>query len=207
MLVCTRFHLCPPTLGSLFPPVLLKTYNEIMLAFKARVPGDSVPLSDPQAGKPDVGFRTFTTVGELLWYYCSPVYGSPTQQVWDLTLLWLHTFYHLAVAPSLSLDMKYLLLVGSRVLLLMVVQQLVAILVFLQEEMNTHPSTLPFWTGASIFLNYSFCLGMCPGVRMLDHMATPNFSFLRNLHSVLHPPPNNVGGLHFLYIFSSISLF
>ena len=39
----------------LFPPVLLKTYNEIMLAFKARVPGDSVPLSDPQAGKPDGG--------------------------------------------------------------------------------------------------------------------------------------------------------
>ena len=31
------------------------------------------PLSDPQAGKPDVGFRNFTPVGELLWYYCSPV--------------------------------------------------------------------------------------------------------------------------------------
>ena len=29
--------------------------------------GFSVPLSDPQAGKPDVEFRTFTTMGELAW--------------------------------------------------------------------------------------------------------------------------------------------
>ena len=35
--------------------------------------GFPVPLSEPQAGKPDVGFRNFTPVGELLWYYCSPV--------------------------------------------------------------------------------------------------------------------------------------
>ena len=36
--------------------------------------------------KPGVGFRIFTTVGELLWYYCFPVCGSPTWQVWDLFL-------------------------------------------------------------------------------------------------------------------------
>ena len=36
---------------------------------------------DPQAGKLDMGFRTFTTVGKLLLYYCSSVYGSPTRQV------------------------------------------------------------------------------------------------------------------------------
>ena len=36
--------------------------------------------------KPDVGFRIFTTVGELLWYYYFPVCGSPTWQVWDLFL-------------------------------------------------------------------------------------------------------------------------
>ena len=40
-----------------------------------------VPLLDPQAGKPDVGFRISTTVGEFLQYYCSPVCGSPTQWV------------------------------------------------------------------------------------------------------------------------------
>ena len=46
-----------------------------------------VPLLNPHAGKPNVGFRTFTTLGELLWYYCSPVCGPPTQGVWDLILL------------------------------------------------------------------------------------------------------------------------
>ena len=44
-------------------------------------------FSDPQAGKPDVGLRTFTPVGGLLWYICSPVCESPTQQLWDLILL------------------------------------------------------------------------------------------------------------------------
>ena len=33
-----------------------------------RIPwGFLVPLLDPQAGNPDVGLRTFTVVGELLW--------------------------------------------------------------------------------------------------------------------------------------------
>ena len=40
--------------------------------------GFPVLLSDPQAGKLDVGFRTITTVGELLLGYCSPVCGSPS---------------------------------------------------------------------------------------------------------------------------------
>ena len=49
----------------------------------------TVPLSDPQSEFPDVGLRTFTAVGDLLWYYCSPVSGSPTCQLLDLILLWL----------------------------------------------------------------------------------------------------------------------
>ena len=44
---------------------------------------------------------------------------------------------------SLSFDMGCLPLVGSSVLLPVAVEQLVAILVLLQEEMSTHPSTLP----------------------------------------------------------------
>ena len=44
-------------------------------------------LPDPQVGKPDVGLRTFTPVGGLLWYKCLPVCESPTQQLWDLILL------------------------------------------------------------------------------------------------------------------------
>ena len=84
VLVHAKFCLCPLRLESLFPPVLWKFYYQILLVLKARFP---VPLSDPQVGKPDMGFRTFTIVHELLWYYCSPVCGSPTWQVWDLILL------------------------------------------------------------------------------------------------------------------------
>ena len=44
-------------------------------------------LPDPQVEKPDVGLRTFTPEGGLLWYKCSPVRESPTRQLWDLILL------------------------------------------------------------------------------------------------------------------------
>ena len=67
-----------------------------------------LPFSDPQAGKPDVGLRTFTPVGGLLWYNCSPVCESPTQQLWDLILLSLCPSYSLIVASPLSLDVGYL---------------------------------------------------------------------------------------------------
>ena len=64
-----------------------------------------------------MGFRTFTTVWKLLWYYGSPVCGSPTQQAWDLILSWLRLSYLLTVAASLSLGVGYLFMVGSSVLL------------------------------------------------------------------------------------------
>ena len=48
----------------------------------------------------------------------------------------------LGVSP-LPLDMGYLFLVASNILLSMVVQQCVVILEFLQEKMSAHPSTLP----------------------------------------------------------------
>ena len=46
-----------------------------------------LPLPDPQVGKPGMGLRTFTPVGGLLWYKCSPVCESPTHQLCDLILL------------------------------------------------------------------------------------------------------------------------
>ena len=36
--------LCPPRLESLFPPAFWKSYNQILLALKARFPGDSQSL-------------------------------------------------------------------------------------------------------------------------------------------------------------------
>ena len=86
VLVWTSFCLCPPK--TLFAPVLWQSYNQIFLAInQSQIPwGFLVPLPDLQTGKPDMGLKTFTTVGELLWYYCSPVYRLPTWPVWDLIL-------------------------------------------------------------------------------------------------------------------------
>ena len=89
---------------SLFLRVLWKSCNQILLAFKVSPWEFPVPLLDLQAGKPDMGLRSFTTVWELLLYYCSPVCGSPNWQVSDLILLWLCPSYHLVMASSLSLD-------------------------------------------------------------------------------------------------------
>ena len=143
-----RFCLCPPRLGSLFLPVLWKSSNQILLAFKVRFPGDAQFLCQVlQAGKPDMGFRTFTT-GELLWCYCSPVCGSPTWRVWDLILSWLPP-------PTCLLWLLcfwiwgiffFFFLMDSSVLLTKIIQQLVVILVLSQEEMSACPSTLPSWT-------------------------------------------------------------
>ena len=73
-----------------------------------------------QAGKPGVGFRTLTRVGNLLWYYCSSICHPPGGRgIW---LLWFCPSYYLTVAPSLSLDVGCLFLVGSGVLLLVVVR-------------------------------------------------------------------------------------
>ena len=45
-----------------------------------------------------MGFRTFTTVGKLLWYYCSPVCGLPTRWcgIW---------FYHDCTTPTVLLQL------------------------------------------------------------------------------------------------------
>ena len=77
-------------------------------------PGIPSPFVGLQAGKPDMGLRTFTTVGELLRYYCSPVCGSPNKWVWHLIFIMIEPFLSgcLAAASSLSLDMGYLFFVG-----------------------------------------------------------------------------------------------
>ena len=106
----TLLCVCPPRVESLFPPVLLKSCSQIPLAFTVWFSGNSSPCCrmEPQGGNPDVGLRTFTPVGGLLWYNFSPICESPTQQLWGLILLWLCPSYHLIAASPLSLDVGYL---------------------------------------------------------------------------------------------------
>ena len=84
---------------SLFLLVLWKVYNKILLALKARFPGDSQSL----CWIPRLASRMWGW--ERIWYgYCSPVCSLPIRRVWDLILLWLCPPYHLAAAASFSLD-------------------------------------------------------------------------------------------------------
>ena len=77
VLVCTRLNFCLPKVESLFPPGSHGT-PVIKSCCQSQIPqGFQVPLPDPEAWKPDVQLRTFTTVGELLRYYYSPVCESP----------------------------------------------------------------------------------------------------------------------------------
>ena len=72
---------------------------------------DSLEVPIPFAGsagwEDSYGLRTITTVGEILWYYCSPVWGLPIWWVLDLILLWLCLSYHFVVSSPLSLDVGY----------------------------------------------------------------------------------------------------
>ena len=77
--------------------------------------GFLLPLPNAQAEKPNMRLKTFSPVGEFLWYIYFPFCESPTRPLWDLTLLQLCPSYHLIVAPFLSLDVGYLFLVGSSI--------------------------------------------------------------------------------------------
>ena len=81
VLVHAKFCLCPPRLEFLLSSVFWNSYNRIPLTLLAIFLELQVPWLDSQAGKPDIGFRMFTTMQKLLWHYYSPVCGSPTQPV------------------------------------------------------------------------------------------------------------------------------
>ena len=131
----------PPRLKSLFSSVLWKVYNQIPLTLKARFPGDSQSLC------PGPGLASLTWGSE------------PSQQQNFFGGIVLQLVGH----PPLSMGFDFIVIVyhllscfffvfGCGVSYfggfqcpprMMVVQQLVAVLVLLQEEMSTRPSTLP----------------------------------------------------------------
>ena len=71
---------------------------------------------------------------------------NPSEHLWQVWGLILNTILPLLLfvwASSLPLEVGYLVVEGSNILLSMVVQQQVVILKFLQEKMSTRPSSLP----------------------------------------------------------------
>ena len=99
---------CPPRVESLFPPVLLKSCNQILLAFKVWFSRNS----SSHCRTPRLGSLMWGSEPSFHWVdfcgMCSPVCESPNQQLWDLILLWLFPSYVLTVASPLSLDVGYL---------------------------------------------------------------------------------------------------
>ena len=148
VLVYARFCVCTRRLESLFSPVLWKSYNQIPLAFKVRFPGESQSLCQISslASMPQQNLRNLhnSTKTSLLLLFSS---------------LWVtHSagmgFDFIVIAPLLP-SCGFFFVFGHGVSFFggfqhppvePAVQQLVAILVLLQKEISTHPSTLPSWT-------------------------------------------------------------
>ena len=119
VLVHSRLCLCPPRLESLFPWVLWKSCDQIPLAFKTRFPRPTDSQSfvgswDWEAWR---GVQNLHNSGRTSLVLLFSSLWLPTWWIWDFIFIVIAPSYHLTVASSLSLDMGYLVLVGSSVLL------------------------------------------------------------------------------------------
>ena len=81
-------------------------------------------LPDPQVGNPDVGLRTFTSVGGLLWYKFSAVCESPTQQLMGFDFIVIAPLLPSCFGFSFVFGCGVSFVVSSSVFLSMIVQQL-----------------------------------------------------------------------------------
>ena len=103
--MCTLLCVCPPRVESLFPPVLLKSCNQIPLTFKVWFSGNSsshcrIPrLWSPTWGsEPSLQWVDFCDIIVLqfvshppssygIWFYCDC--ATPTVSLWLLLCLWM----------------------------------------------------------------------------------------------------------------------
>ena len=152
VLVHAKFYLCPPRPASLFSASSLEGLLSNPAGPHRQFPGDSQ------------SFCQIPRLGSLTWgsepsQQCKNFFGVIVPSLWVLPagmgfdFVAIAPSYCLAGASSLSLDVGYLFLVGSSVLLsaVLLVQQLVAILGLSQEELSTQPFTLPSWSPSRWF--------------------------------------------------------
>ena len=142
----TLLCVCPPSVESLFPPVLLTSYNQIPLAFMS----DSLGFPPPVARPPRLGSLTWGSEPSLqwvdfcgisvlqfvshppssygIWVYCDR--APPTISLWLLLCLWMWgiffgEFQYLLVDDCSAVSCDSALL---------------------QERVSARPSTPPSWT-------------------------------------------------------------
>ena len=146
---CALLCVCPPRVESLFPLVLSKSCNQILLSFKVWFSWNSSSCCQISrlgslmwSSEPSLQCVVFCSIFVLrfvshppssygIWFYC------------DCTLLVSHCSFSFVFGCGVSF------LVSSSVFLSMIVQQLVVIPVLLQEGVNTRPS-LPSWEGSCV---------------------------------------------------------
>ena len=154
--MCTLLCVCPPRVESLFPPVLLKSCNQIPLAFKVWFSRNSSShCQTPRleslmwGSEPSLQWVDFCGISVLqfvshppssyrIWFYCDC--APPTVSLWLILCLWIWGIFF----------------VSSSVFLSMTVQQLVVTAVFSQEGVSARPSTLPSWTNPPNCLIYIY---------------------------------------------------
>ena len=210
VLVWTRLCVCPPRVESLFPPVLWKSCNQILLDFKVGFSGDSYS----HCWTPRLGSLTWVSEPSVQWEnFCGIiilhlVVTHPESMGFDfiviLPLLPSHCGFPFFFGCGVSF------LVGSSVFLSMVVQQLVVISVFLQEEVIAHPSTLHL----DLNLHVSFWIKVFSRYMPVSGIAGSHgssiFSFIRTsiLFSIvavsIYIPTNSLTEFPFLHTLSSI---
>ena len=155
--VLMRTLLCvgPPRVESLFPPVLSKSSNQILLAFKIWFSGNS----SYRCWTPRLGSLMWSSEPSFQWVdFC----GIIVLQFVSLPLIGYGIWFYCDYAPpTISLQLLLCLsrcgisfLVSSSVFLSMIVQQLVVIPVFSQEGVSACPSTPPSCTKPSPRLSY-----------------------------------------------------
>ena len=148
--MCTKFCVCPSRLESLFPSVFWKAYNQSHSCSKP----DSLGIPSPFLRSP----------GWKAWHAVQNFHNSERT---SLVLLFSSLrvnhlegvgFDLIMIVPLLPSCWSFFVFgcevsffVGSSVLLSIVVQQLVATVVF-SQEMSAHPSTLPSWTGSPVHI-------------------------------------------------------
>ena len=108
VLMCTLPCVCPPRFESLFPPVLSKSCNQILLAFKVWFSGNSSSCCWTPGWEAWCGARNLHSSGwtSVVWLFSSLWVTHPVVMGFDFIVI--APSYRLIAASPLSLDVGYL---------------------------------------------------------------------------------------------------